>query len=294
LTKCFAILARPRTGSNHLVSLLDSHPEIRCYGEIFRPKYRLSARVDPRLARFDDHARRITHAHVVLRKICKLDERSAWARFKVFPNHVDMQVAPLRRGIAKVVSLTRENDLAIYSSARTAQVNRQGATRVGEVVERVRVRFEAAAFDRFRAGLDEERAFCAKIRDRFAPEDRFEIAYSEINDPARLQALQEFLGVAPAPLVSAMQKRNPPDILARFETIDADFATIARQCGFPASHHALIDLSKKTAHRAARPIAMTPAILGAIETLYAEDFARFGYDPEPPAGPLEAMGVSLP
>ncbi|MEO9964291.1 MAG: sulfotransferase [Reichenbachiella sp.] len=33
----FIILALPRTGSTHLVELLDSHPEISCFREIFKP-----------------------------------------------------------------------------------------------------------------------------------------------------------------------------------------------------------------------------------------------------------------
>ena len=34
----FVVLTQARTGSNMLVSLLDNHPEVRCYGEAFNPR----------------------------------------------------------------------------------------------------------------------------------------------------------------------------------------------------------------------------------------------------------------
>ena len=37
----FAIVSSARSGSNMLQSLLDRHPEVRCYGEIFNPSYPL-------------------------------------------------------------------------------------------------------------------------------------------------------------------------------------------------------------------------------------------------------------
>lgn len=34
----FAIVTRPRSGSNMLVSILNGHPNVHCYGELFHPK----------------------------------------------------------------------------------------------------------------------------------------------------------------------------------------------------------------------------------------------------------------
>src|SRR5262249_43604388 len=48
---CFAVVGGPRTGSSHLVSLLDSHPDIACWGrEVFLQgeAFDLSGAPDPR------------------------------------------------------------------------------------------------------------------------------------------------------------------------------------------------------------------------------------------------------
>ena len=228
MTYGFAILGRPRTGSNHLVSLLNSHSDIVCYGEIFRSEFKLASRIDKSLKDLAEPSVRLKNAKAVVDRIVALNPEVSAVGFKVFPNHVKFKRGVFGNRISRIVSLVRDNDLAVYSSGKTASITGHGALRVGQAAVRARIRFDSEDFARFRAKLDKERRFWEDFVASSPQEKQFRIAYEDINDPDRLHDLQSFLGVTPETLASDMQKRNPADILDRFENPDDAASYLAK------------------------------------------------------------------
>src|SRR2546423_405403 len=107
----FAILCLGRVGSELLVSLLDSHPDIRCHGELFARPYGApeegfvhSEHDDPRRY-ISELATRCDEAAFGL----KLD----YAAIQAHPDAVTL----LDDAELRVVRLTRENRLAQHVSA---------------------------------------------------------------------------------------------------------------------------------------------------------------------------------
>ena len=53
------------------------------------------------------------------------------------------------------------------------------------------------------------------------PQERvFHLAYTELNDESAMERLLEFLNVRPQPMTSMTQKRNPSQIVDRFNNPD--------------------------------------------------------------------------
>lgn len=217
MSTCFAIVARPRTGSNHLVSLLDSHPDIRCFGEVFRPGFKVSAKVHSSLSEFDDADVRADAPEQLIEGLKTRNSDATAVGFKIFPNHLATSRMALCAGVDKIVRIMRENSLAVYSSAQTAKVSGQGALRVGRDAKRVKVHFDPDDFDRFLRGRDRERRIIRRAVKIFEADSVFRLKYTDLNNSTRLAELQTFLSIEPREMTSDMQKRNPSDILARFD-----------------------------------------------------------------------------
>lgn len=226
----FIIVSKPRSGTNHLVQLLDSHPDIACYGEIFRAEYRMTKLIDPSLEPFADLSARAADPGAYLDRIADL--RAADARFlgfKVFPNQMSaMEKLFSREGIL-FVRLGRRNLLATFSSNKIARETGQGVARAGEEVKKTRISFEDKEFANYLKRQAQQDARTGDLMAGVPGERIFDLDYGDLADADRLDALQAFLGAEPRPLSSNMQKRNPSDILARFDNPDAVQRYLAAQ-----------------------------------------------------------------
>ena len=116
----FVILTESRSGSNLLVSLLDSHPNISCHSEVFHRK-RVYAK-PPLNSLTVEH--RNTHIQQVLDAIFTTQDssREILARgFKLFYYHKPSLIVKLARDPAiRFVILRRSDKLAQYASRKIA------------------------------------------------------------------------------------------------------------------------------------------------------------------------------
>ena len=227
--KRFMIVSKQRSGTNHFVSLLKSHPQIACYGEIFRDGYRVVDLIGEEFANYVPIETRTNNPDRFLddlENFVKAD--SDMFGFKVFPRQFLPVTQIARRADMQIIRLVRPNLLATYSSSRIAKLTGQGSVRVGQEVRRAKLDFDAQDFENFiafQASMDDDVDKALKV----IPEDRvFHMEYSELGAETTLENLLRFLGATPRPMTSETQKRNSSRIVERFNDPNAAIAYLER------------------------------------------------------------------
>jgi hypothetical protein len=220
----FAILCVGRVGSEHLVSLLDSHSRVTCFGELFAPPGgagppRATTRVprffesghDDPWAYWGDVTGRLTDQVIGL----KLPHSS----LKGHPRSGEL----VESKEVDFIRMRRTNRLAQYVSVLMALDSGVWQSTDGSYRKRpVRVDTERCInglrnIDRSEAELD-----------RLAAGHRvFELRYEELALGHGLEAVQEFLGVEPQPLTSpSEQLRTLPlkDVIENYDELASALA----------------------------------------------------------------------
>ena len=215
--KRFMIVSKQRSGTNHFVSLLQSHPQIACYGEVFRDGYRVTDLIGEEFAHFLPIEERTNEPNRFLDELENFVAPEARTLgFKVFPKQFLPVSQIARRPDMQIIRLVRPNLLATYSSSRIAAMTGQGAVRVGEQVRQAKLDFDARDFEHFmnaQGKWDDE----VNRQLEVIPEERvFRMVYSELGQEPVLEKLLAFLGVEPMPMTSDAVKRNPSRIVDRF------------------------------------------------------------------------------
>ena len=219
----FAIVAHRRTGSNHLVKLLDSHPNLICFGEIFRNFYDVKhffpelentfANVNTRIEHYDQFLDAI-HAKVLP------SGKAGWS-FKLMPFQVvDCLSSILANKIDKVIILRRDNQLAQFSSDLIAAETGQGVACKDSEVKTAQVHFSPREFDHFCKNVDSNYDRVFEIL-KYLNKPVLEIEYMELQDKDLHKRLSTFLEVEHVPLQSGHKKRNSPIVIDRFSNYNA-------------------------------------------------------------------------
>jgi len=223
----FVIVTNRRSGSNMLVSMLDNHPEIKCFGELMRrtPRwmkrkgYRGALRVLEKVdAIYKSDRYRFDHPYEFVQAAFETaPRRKTLSGFKL---HLGQNQSFLFRLIQnpdwKLVVLERENKLAQYSSSKIARVTGQGSLRKGAKVVRVTVPFSVLKLKWF---LRRERKEWERVYSKLGTsgKDYFYIRYTDLLSKPVIQNMLEYLGADPSIEIEPMtEKRNPSDILSRF------------------------------------------------------------------------------
>jgi LPS sulfotransferase NodH len=227
VTKLFCIISVPRSGSNRLHTLLNSHPAVVCHGELFNrkaiysalrrwPEISTAGKLAALLAR-NAAPRRFLDDHI-------LQSRKAWPEanaigFKLFPYHSRRILRYVCTSETyEVIYLKRNNRVLQYASdciARRTSV--WASTAAGsQAVKTEKVDFSMRDFSRYVARLDH----CdTVVRSALGDKPFLEIVYEDMD--RSLPVLQEFLGVeALDALKSPVQKQNPDDWAKRFSNPD--------------------------------------------------------------------------
>ena len=234
----FAIIANPRTGSNHFIDLLNSHPDITCHREAFHPHavYLLEGTADELL---EDRNR---DPLGFLEKLFKTCQTPACG-FKIFMGHdkAVLESVLSDKSIRKII-LYRANYLAVYSSEKIAE-----AENCYVIVNEKTARIDQAAYDSTRKG---EKAIFDKsefnVRHR-AYQEHYRrsvdtlnstgqaylfMTYEDFLNESFFRRVFPFLGLSqPAVLETRMSKMNASDILSRFsnpEEVRAHLLEIGR------------------------------------------------------------------
>jgi LPS sulfotransferase NodH len=209
----FVIGARARSGSNLLVSLLDSHPNIEAHGELFR-----ELAGDSAAARLD-------------RLFVARPRRTLAVGFKAFYYHpTDVPDSDLWDRLAAmtdltVVHLTRTNVLRTLTSrklaGRTNEWIRRGLSRGNEPPT---VHFDV---DELRAALAENAHWEGACRHRFAGRI-VEITYEDlVADDSAVAPVLEALGVERRPLQTSLVRQHPQplsELIENYEDLANAFA----------------------------------------------------------------------
>jgi hypothetical protein len=212
----FVIIAMPRTGSSHLVSMLARHDEISCHGEVFhknkvflRGEASRNEDIQNKLARL-----RSEDWRGFLNAVFALDYGRAHCGFKIFKSHHAEALEHIlaEDNIRKIV-LFRPNVLANFSSAMTARQTGNYAQRPFDRAERQIVHFEERTFERFCKRYTE---FYRTIGTRLSRQSVLHISYEDINNPLLWARLEKFLGVSPFRLPAQERPARTLDVLARF------------------------------------------------------------------------------
>jgi len=123
----FLIVSIPRSGSNMLVGMLDQHPEIQCYAELFHPDKIYNRDVFSRhgIPDFTLNQRNkdpFGYLDYIFRH--KFKQNTKAIGFKIFPGQNDelLQLLLQDSSIKKII-LIRDNLLRCYLSLKSAELN---------------------------------------------------------------------------------------------------------------------------------------------------------------------------
>ena len=220
----FVILAAPRTGSNWLCSLLDSHPQVLCHHELFNPEgIHVSRRLADRLELGTLEARgrdpeglvdRAWRAHLghqcVGFKLNLGQEAAAFDRVLGDP------------GVRKIV-LRRRNRVRTFVSEAIAQL-----TGAWESYEELPAEDDPPRLtvtpSQLRAHAERNARYYAGIERRLVALGRpwFESAYERLGEPAERERILAYLGVGSAPLVEGTRRQHPQplrELILNFEEL---------------------------------------------------------------------------
>jgi LPS sulfotransferase NodH len=219
----FIVLTRSRTGSNMLISMLDSHPNIRAEGELFRD-------LNPKLSGF------------ALDLVFSRQPRHVRASgFKIFYGHARKGGATSvwdkleRMDRLSVIHLKRKNILRTVVSDRIARDQGVWLAKSSKDLPKrcKRIKLPIA---------EAERAFSlTKLRElegdrRFGAHRRLELYYEDLVSDAQatFQKVTEFLNVPYVEPTIQLRKQNPEplkDLLVNYDELKAAFSeTHWQQC----------------------------------------------------------------
>jgi LPS sulfotransferase NodH len=229
----FVVFTSPRSGSSWLIDLLDSHPRIAAYAELFLPGDRTEVQYGSRdLPRFEatlDERRRLTFVPARLgyaRRIFARRDGIGAAGFKLMYGHPHVHPGLLpylaaRR--ARAIHLVRENRLAQIVSQKTAEARGQFRAHEGEAVAAATIRLD---IDETRQKLSElqgeqEQARQTLRRFRLAAH---EVTYERIaaSQSEELAGIAAFLGVEPRAWEarSTLAQMNPGSLRDIVQNVD--------------------------------------------------------------------------
>jgi LPS sulfotransferase NodH len=220
----FAILCVGRVGSEHLVSLLDSHPDVTCFSELFAPDWA----VEPQHGTLTvphyvstSHERPASYwrelASGLKSPVAGL--KLPWSSIEAHKDALELLEDPA----VDIIRLTRRDRVAQYVSAWLALESgvwhsTQGAYREG----RIEVDPDKCRHALERISRQEDRL------DRIARGHRvFKLTYEDLVAGHGLDDLQAFLGVQPRELTSMYERlRDRPlrDVIENFDELAAALA----------------------------------------------------------------------
>jgi LPS sulfotransferase NodH len=226
----FVIITNQRSGSNMLVSMLNSHPEIMCYGELFRVTPDWMKRegyqgalsvldeVDPK---FKDDNYRFSHPEKFVKAVFNLDRGPKLCGFKLhLHQHPEYIARLIKEQEWRIVVLQRDNKLAQYSSHKIAKATGQGIAKRGELIKRAKVEFIPNEFARF---LSKENKKWDDVYEKLNKSVRqyVSVSYTDLVTKAHLKQMLAYLDVPTSfNLESQTNKRNSSNILSRFTNPD--------------------------------------------------------------------------
>jgi LPS sulfotransferase NodH len=236
----FVIVCLPRTGSNLLGEMLDTHPEVLCHMEIFNPKSTYLSR-KPHL-RIGTKEERDRDPWTFLRRVYEVTDGRRVVGFKLMPNHNNPVLVSLllNRRVRKIV-LHRPNVLQTFVSTCIALQTQQWQLRASASDGKrpsIKVDIDVRAFKRYARKV---RIFNAIVRtiEALTAQRFYHVNYPQLaQDPVIAIELMQFLGIDPnVPLQKPLQKQNASGLQQKVGNYDE----LKRELGRHAQFAALLD-----------------------------------------------------
>jgi LPS sulfotransferase NodH len=251
LVKKYVILATPRSGSSHLVDLLDSHPQLCCAGELFNPhgaalrKLGMRNKDDMRLA----GQAPLEFLDRVIAKTREGDEVKPCFGFKLMLHHDPRMIDHVLEDPQWcVIVLERRDLLAQWTSAGLAKKTGQWgsgkkavnpeqsddpeAAKAAEAerlarAAQTKVVFNAQKFEQYCIRMN---ARYESIYYRLGPRPYFRLFSEDID--ASHQALLEFLGAEATEVQAPRPRQNSTSMRDRIRNYE-HYVKYAREHGMP-------------------------------------------------------------
>lgn len=242
----FVILAAPRSGSNMLCSMLDSHPDILCHHELFNPAgifYALPMRESDQQTEQEMRQRMQARDHDPLGFLAQ----HAWQRhaeksvvgFKMtYQQNLAVFQAVLRAPEIQKIVLQRNNGVKSYVSKLVAEQSGvwedYGQARAHEHLQLelnlAHLQQDLAFNRRYYAEID------TYLRD--TQQEYLQVQYEALMDSACQRKILDFLACSYQPLQTRSRKQNPSDLRQRVK----NYGQILAQCQDPEILAQLTDL----------------------------------------------------
>ena len=244
--KKFVVLATPRSGSSHLVDLLDSHPQLSCLGELFNPhgaalrKLGLRNKNDMRQA----GEKPLEFLHRVMNQQQESEPYKPYFGFKLMLHHDPRLIDHILEDLSwEVIVLERQNLLAQWTSAGLAKkTGRWGPgkksgeggskksdddededdlddlaeDKAPEKAASPKVVFNAEKYEQYCFRMH---ARYASIYNRLGDRSYFKLFSEDID--ASHPKLLEFLGVDPRPMESTRPRQNSSSMRDRIKNYES-------------------------------------------------------------------------
>lgn len=219
----FIILSAQRSGSTALTGALDSHPDVYCHGHPFFKSDRLISALRPDARAAMDYTERAENPVGYAHRVLDFTTGPSTVGYKIWP-HNDEDPNPLialnalcaDRTIKKII-LHRENELACHSSEVLVNLKKRDPAAFEGDGPRPQARFNKVGFMTFY----ERRAGWFNHYYNVTGDDALKVPYTGLLDSS-IQAIADFLNLAPYGFKARTSKRNINDILNRYRPEDHD------------------------------------------------------------------------
>jgi LPS sulfotransferase NodH len=210
----FVILSEPRSGSTMLHTYLNSHPQIKSYGEVLREHVEangIATETIPYIESlaFKPHTRALKAIGLKL-----FYEYYEDPRYSKSFNYV------VNRKDVKILYLIRRDILKVYVSLKIAQkTNVWSSVKSAGQEPHPKITIDRNDYIQFREEhLRHRRLFITLLKDH----PLLEVAYEDLveNPQPVLKSIQQFLGVKPKTLFTLLKQQNPGSVASLITNYD--------------------------------------------------------------------------
>jgi LPS sulfotransferase NodH len=210
----FAILCEPRSGSTMLHTYLNSHPQIKSYGEVLRRNTEDLAIVK------ETNSRIATLAFKPHTRALKAIGLKLFYEYYEDPRYASSFQEILHRRDVKIIHLVRHDTLKVYVSLKIAQkTNKWSSVKSAGNESRPKITIDRDDYIQFREQhLRHRRLFAMLLKDH----PLLEVAYEDLVQNPRpiLNSIQQFLGVKPKALFTLLKQQNPGSVASLITNYD--------------------------------------------------------------------------
>jgi LPS sulfotransferase NodH len=222
-TEIAAIISAPRSGSNYLCDLLNSHSRVSCYGELFHPdevpvyfkKFFSRRRIFTLNDREADPSKFFNDVmKMTIKKSPKL--RMVGSKLLLNDYQLNAGLEVVSSTCSKIILLSRENKLAWYSSLKIATETGVWVSDKVVMAKQKKIIFDAAEYQQY---LTNQARLLSKVNDglRRHQIEPYVLTYENLTQPKAFNDVLSYLNLPVEALKTKLLKQNTNSIIDRFD-----------------------------------------------------------------------------